>query len=737
MAKKTLIWVYNIFGVRTNAIVATDLEMDERLFQSYTIKFSIPAQHPKAMHLTLDQLLVINGERFFVQKIDKVRDGPQTDLIVYGEATWMQLCERKITGSFVLDAATAREGLYAALSGTGWLMGEITPDAYPRAFEATDATVLDIIWQWAKVCACELSFDNIGSHVNMLPKVGADLGLGFRYGRNLVGIKREEKGPTVTKMWVFGRNDLSIENLAGGAQYIEDYTYFTDQGQTLDYARYWHRKEDVYRDDSFIEDGPLYNAAMARLATLSHPQVSYSLSVIDLSALTGLTENEYRIGDTVHVADEVLGIDVVARVTRTVRYPADPSRNQIELSAGEILLPDPSTSTARENTTQSWELFESRNWLGPKQIRTFSTILNRIGLRAIEGAEWIVGFALSGTGAGTGTITIQPIDDETGVALWPQRSFAVVSGTPFNWFWSYGQKNVPAGGHIMVIRGLASSGGLNIAPLESAFWVHARGITRENVTLTTSVRFDYLDNGGVGVIRQWTVPDDVFEVMIEVHGGGSGSHNNAPGPTGGGKVVAKFPVLGGQVYDIYVGGVGTYGIGGAWPNGGNGHNAFGAPHGGGGGASSDVRPAGTGPAEALIMAAGAGGISEGGIPGGIGGFLGGGNGEPGGRNEPGYGASQTAGGTNPGYGTNGSFWQGGDGTGGHSAFSYPGGGGGGGWYGGATAGYSLNGLAAQAGGGGGGSGWMHNSGWDLEYEDGENFYHGYIIISWEPPPEVT
>jgi len=733
MTEKTLIWVYNIFGVRTNAIVATDLEMDERLFQSYTIKFSVPAEHPKAIHLTQDQLLIINGERFFVQKIEKVRNGPQTDIVVFAEATWMQLCERKITGSFVLDNTTARIGLEAALSGTGWFLGEVTPDVFPRSFEATDATVLDIIWQWAKVCGCELSFDNDGSRVNMLTQVGANLGLGFRYGRNLIGITRTELGPTVTKLWVFGRNDLSIENLTGGAQYIEDFSYFTDLGQTLDYARYWHRKEDVYRDDSFVEDGPLYDAALKRIQTLSHPQVSYALSVVDLSALTGLQENAYRIGDTVHVADEVLGIDIAARVTRTVRYPASPDKNQIELSAGEILLPDPNAANARANTTTQWEMFESRNWLGPKQIRTFSTILNRIGLRAVPEAEWIVSYSVAGTGAGTGNITITPVDDETGATMWPARTFAVSSGTPFNWNFSYGQKDIPQGGHILVIRAEASAGGLNIAPLETALWVHARGITRENVVLTNSIRFDY-----TGAVQTWQVPDDVFEIMAEVHGGGS-VYGGTP-RSGGGKVVAKFPVLGGQIYDVYVGGKGAYTNSlsnpGAWPNGGDGaSSSIGAAHGGSGGGSSDIRPTGTPPDYALIMAGAAGGASEANHQGGIGGFYGGGQGEPGGNNKPGNGAFQVAPGV--GYGASGSFWQGGHGSGSHSAFAYPGGGGGGGWYGGAAAGDSLNGIAGSPGGGGGGSGWMHESGYDLETEDGENMDHGYVIISWEPPPPVT
>lgn len=729
MSKQVLIWIHDIStGERVNAVVASDLEMDERLFQSYTITFSIPATSQKVIHLAQDVLLIVNGERFFITKIEKIRDGSEADIKVTAEVTWMKLTDWSRPGSFIIDNMTVREGLTAILAGTGWGVQEVTPDSQLRSFEATDASVLDILWQWAKVCGCEMDFDNRNSGISMLSEVGVDLGLGFRYGRNLTQITRTEITPKVTRLYCYGRNELSIERMTGGKPYIENFDYFTGLGETEAFARRWHLRESVYRDDSFLGDGPLHAAGVVRLQTLSHPQVSYKLSVIDLSELSGLDESVYRIGDTVHIADDLLDIDIQGRVSRTVRHPANSSEDLIEIATGEILLPDPSVSNSRENTTQTWELFESRNWFGQRQIRTFSTILNRIGLRTIAEAEWIVGYKISGTGAGTGTITLTPVDDETGEVLWPAKTFAVAAGVAFNWDFTFGKKAVPAGRHIMVIRATASAGGLNIAPYETALWVHAIGTTRENVVLTNSVRFDFPPSGN-GAVQTWQVPDDVFEAMMEVHGGGNGR-------VGGGKLVAKFPVLGGQIYDVYVGGGSTTGVAGKWPNGGQGVSTYASPYGMGGAGSSDVRPTGSLPTDTLIIAGAAGGTSESGpnhpgLTGGIGGFYGGGNGD---GYRAGGGASQMAGGqpVTAGQGAPGSFWQGGSAGEWASAFDFPGGGGGGGWYGGASAG-----AGDASGGGGGGSGWVRADAIDLEIEDGENLGHGYVIISWETPPEVT
>lgn len=252
----------------------------------------------------------------------------------------------------------------------------------------------------------------------------------------------------------------------------------------------------------------------------------------------------------------------------------------------------------------------------------------------------------------------------------------------------------------------------------------------------STVTFSY-----TGAVQHWTVPGGATSVLIEAHGGSGTGAGTVPGGLShdfsyGGMVRARFPVSGGAVYDLYVGG-GTSVVGSAgsnWPDGGLGATGFylGPTGSGRGGGSSSIRPSGDLFVDSLIVAAGAGGVGDGGGatgPGGEGRYL---TGEDG-ANEVGSGGSQVAGGTSV-EGGAGSSGQGGAGVVNVAPHFYqgPGGGGGGGWFGGAG-GSSSNYPSAAGRGGGGGSGYVAPSGTDIDSADGENPGHGYIVLTYAVP----
>lgn len=714
-----------------------DFEIDERLWQSHTLKFKIPAADLKARHLKEDALLEFEGLQYYITSVVRLRDNEKSDYEVEAEIAWMRLADIKRVGSFILKGETARFGLVSILNETAWSALQ-APDTGSYSLEVQDGTILDLIWQWAKITGLEVSFETTSKLVNLVPQVGADTGLAFRYGRNLRTLKREAVSPSVTRMFVFGRNDLSINSLTTGAvSYIENYSYYTDQGLTLLEAKARYRKDEIYNDDSFIEAPALYDAAVARLAILSQPNVTYSGDVIDLSKLVHTTEYDFQCGDTVRVSDEPLDIDVNARVSRRVRNPYEPHKDKIELTFGPLLLPDPKTSTSRSDRSQEWELFSSRNSTTERRIRNFSTILHRIRLKTIQDSEWMVNFKVSGVGVGTGNVTITPVNDETGLSLVQPRTMPVVNGEIWEWSFTYAQKQLPDADWVMVIRATSDTAGvgIDVAMDQSAFWILARGTTRAEATLTNSVRYDY-----TGSIQTFLVPDDVLEILVECHGGAATWELGGKG----GMVKGLFSVLAGDIYDVYVGKAGVV-TEVSWPNGGTGATGWANLHGGSGGASTHLIKTGMSFANSLIVAAGAGGAGGsygigGGLyraPGGDGGFYSGTPGRnmfwPGFVPPPSYdiisGYPGTHEGPGIGLGLNGSFGQGAAGSPG-GLLASSGGAGGGGWYGGAGG----RGLGSSADGGGGGCGWFDfASGYDIEIEDGENSGYGYMIISWETP----
>lgn len=191
--------------------------------------------------------------------------------------------------------------------------------------------------------------------------------------------------------------------------------------------------------------------------------------------------------------------------------------------------------------------------------------------------------------------------------------------------------------------------------------------------------------------QDFTVPDGVFSLDVELEGEAGADDSGDTGGNGG-RVVGTLTTVPGEVFAIRTA-----------PGGGN-----------GGGNAIDIRPSGGGLADRIAVAAGGGGAGSSQDPGdggdgGAGGADTGADGTFGGR-AGGDGGTQTAGGTGGSSigtqdGEDGVFGAGGDG----GADEYTGGGGGAGWYGG---GGGAGDTGAVPGGGGGGGGSNYDDGLD-------------------------
>lgn len=740
-----------------------DFQIDQQFMQTHTLSFRTPIDDPKTYYLVEDAMLEFEDEFYFIDSIQVSREGNESYLGVVANALWYRLGERKYLGQFVMSEKTPAQGLAeilaaAQVEGLPWSSGITTADPLTYSMDTRDSTFLDLIFQWAKITSNEVGFNTKAKKVHLRETIGGNYGLSFRYQRNLTSISREVVPPQVTRLYGYGRLDLSIAGVnPSGEEYIEDYSFYTDQGLDLATAQALYRKDETYKDDSFIDDESLYAAMLRRLEALSQPTVSYAASVVDLSRVTGYAEASFGMGDSVVVEDEPLGISVITRVVRFVRFPYEPERNQVELSFIPVTLPDSNVSTERDQQL-SWELFEHRNELTPRQIRSGSTILHNIPLRAQQDADWTLGFSLQGVAVGASTVTFAPVDLVSGAEWHPSFTRSYVDGQKVEINFGFGRTDVASGRYIHALRAYSDTAGagIDIAQYGTSLWMMVRGAVRETLQADNSVTYSY-----TGAIQSFTVPDDVYQIRVEANGSAGGSPDGTSTTYGGrGKgstVAATFYVVPGTAYDVYVGGLAaaTQRLGG-WPNGGDGDLISGFSAGGGGGATFLVAT-GLTIADAIIVAAGGGGQGDHAIPaidvgGGNGGYLLGGDGRGNANltdtNPNAFGATQSApglGGFN--YGGGPGPWsrtgetgdtdglgQGGDAAD-STGIAYAGGGGGGGWHGGGGAG-SMSGGGDKAGGGGGGSGYSDPSAEDLEYEDGAwDNHQGQMTISWDDPTD--
>ena len=711
-----------------------DFNIESVMFEGRYLSFKLKLSDPRCDSFILDGIISYRGVDYYIIERNPILDEAGADTLeILAEINYLRLGDIKRVGRYKLKNQRARAGLKDILQGTGWRISEVNNPVTTYSMEATDQSVLTLIWQWATITGNEVHFNPRQKTVQMVPQIGANLGITFEEGRNLLSAKKTEVSPQATRLYPFGKNGRGIKAVNNGIGYIENYDYYTDLGMTLGEARDRYRKDEVWSDPSITDRNNLLTAATRRLRIMSQPQSTYEVKVADFSRISGFDETAVNVGDTVRLYSETIDIDSRARVTRKVVYPYEPERNTIELTFGEILTPNPLARMGRSDTGREWDLIQSRNLDTERRIRSGSSVLTRVRVRTTEDAEWVHGFKVHGIGVGTGTVTLSFTDDATSTAFWSDQVISVTPGSPFDYGMTFAQQEVPDGDYTFTVRAQSSGSGvgIDIEPGEAAYWILARGADAFETVLETSVRYDF-----TGEVQSFTVPDDVDEILVEAHGaaGEDGEGVNAD-PGKGTMVKARFRVTAGHRYEVYVGGP-------EWPDAGAGGGGLTA--GGAGGGSTRLVIEGGSLNDSLVIAPGGGGsagydgvgdatLTFGGNSGFYAGLDGGSNAFYGtagrGASDSGGGAGGTGGTINSGKnGNSGTIGQGGDAYywGNDSVLVVSSGGGGGGYYGGGGGGGELC-------GGGGGTGYIGSSAADLEVEDAVNSDLGYLIISWDNP----
>jgi phage minor structural protein len=725
-----------------------DFHVDERLDQSHTLAWKMPVNAPKAELVIRDAEVEWGNHRYFVRQVEKVRRNGTAMLDVQCDALWYRLGESQYIGTISLGNVDAASGLDIILDGSGWTRGDLTDatDLTGYTMEEQDLTHLALVRRWASICGLHVVFDTVTRKVDLVAERGTNRGVGFRYGRNMTEILQRVTAPTATVLYAYGRDGLNIAGLNAGAEYVEDFSFYTDQGLTLEEARERFTKRRAVYDDRFLDDVALYAYAQREVLEQSQGTVAYEIRVVDLEELIGTEDAQsLRVGDVVRVQDDDLGLAAQTTVVRRDIYPEEPARNVIELAYLPRAPGTAGASSVRPSSALSWLMDKHDNGAEYRLRNNGTYQVNRIPLRFREG-EAFFGYDLFATGVGTGSLSVSAYNAATDELLHRAITIPYTNGQVIHENLTWAMKDL-AGVLDVRIRMVATaqpaqaSAGVDIAESESRLWVHYYGAVRETPASANSVRYDYEEvSAEVGEVQTFTVPDNVFSILIEAHAAsGYGGSGGARIMGRGGKVVGRIDVTPGNVFDVVVGGTpgqhGSITVAG-WPDGGTASDTF-LMNGGGGGGSTSIRPQGLTFADSIIVAGGGGGVGEK-RPSddtvhvaGDGGFYAGGNAVRDGVNPAvggGTGATQFAPGAQ-GHGdgsvTAPGFGQGGDGYQAGSFFTFGGGGGGGGWYGGGGGGDDRC--------GGGGSGWVSDDVYDLELDDGENEGNGYLIISWDSP----
>ena len=236
-------------------------------------------------------------------------------------------------GTMILnfDQTATVGAIVNSVKPVGWVLTDVSGLLYTRNITMDGGTPLELLEQLREEFdGITYRFDNIQKTVTLIDQyAGPNAGASDEYGsyltRELNLKKNELKGKSnelVTRLYLYGKDNLSFADINGGKAYVEDYSYSTKV------------KSKYLRDDRFTDKANMLAWATEKIKQLAVPQRSYDVEVADLARM----DSRYSFLDfpmfmKIILIDETRPESrIQVRVVAIWRYPDHPEKNRVMLS---------------------------------------------------------------------------------------------------------------------------------------------------------------------------------------------------------------------------------------------------------------------------------------------------------------------------------------------------------------------------------------------------------------------
>ena len=300
---------------------AFDIIVTSEVNGADTLEFKLPFRDAKRLFLDNEKQVQIVNDVYRIRTVtdDKTSDG-RVVTTVYAEAAFYDLAFSEVKETISFNADTADVPMAHALAGTDWAVGTVNVTS-KRTWECNEKNALAVLRQTQVIHGGDLIFDCANRLVHLLTFSGNDNGVLFCYRKNMKSIQRVvDTRSLVTRLYAYGKDGMTFASINGGKDYVQD-TSYTDEIRisTLDCS-------------NFTNPYQMLEYTQNKLEEYAHPRISYVLSAMDLSVLTGYEHEAWALGDIVTVDDKDLKLSVKTRVVRRQYNLQEPWNTVLELS---------------------------------------------------------------------------------------------------------------------------------------------------------------------------------------------------------------------------------------------------------------------------------------------------------------------------------------------------------------------------------------------------------------------
>jgi phage minor structural protein len=286
-----------------------------------TLEFNIPFRDGKRKYLENEKQITIGDDIYRIRTItDEKNEQGSAVTSVYAEAAFYDLGFSVKKTEQTFNADTADVPMTYALKDTGWTLGTVNVRT-KRTWTSTEKNALAVLRKVQDLHGGDLIFDNANRTVSLLTFSGTDSGALFCYRKNMKSIKRViDTQSLITRLYAYGKDGMTFASINDGKEYVEDTTYTNEiRISTLDCS-------------NFTNPYQMKEYAEMRLDDYASPRISYVLSAMDLSVLTGYEHETWKLGDIVTVKDDELNLSVKTRIVRREYNLLEPWNTVLELS---------------------------------------------------------------------------------------------------------------------------------------------------------------------------------------------------------------------------------------------------------------------------------------------------------------------------------------------------------------------------------------------------------------------
>lgn len=265
------------------------------------ITFSLPTNDSKREFIQNENIVQMFDTLYVIREIVERKKDRVTE--VFAEAIWYDLQYADILTETDFEDELASNIMESALQGTGWGVGTVEFTSRRSLTVDIDTNRLELLGEVEELFNGELEFDTQAQLVHLRRPIGEHSGASIMFEKNAEDIEAlYDTKDLITRLYIYGREDMSIEDANDGIEYVENYQY-TDLVRVR-----------TYKDDRFTNPFHLKEVAEEALETMSKPRASYTISMADLSSRAGLEHEDFKIGSIVRIYDEELGIDLETRI---------------------------------------------------------------------------------------------------------------------------------------------------------------------------------------------------------------------------------------------------------------------------------------------------------------------------------------------------------------------------------------------------------------------------------------